>query len=1000
MAEEKEASFPIEEFKGINRNLDREDMGAYNFWSAKNLWEKRIGLLETRGGSDDFADIPALAGTIAVQTVGFSSTPDAGSFSLIFNEIESVSFAYTANFATLQNGLRNIRGLESITVSGSFAAGFTITFTGYDGAVALLTEGSNTLTASAVAVTTSIASSVTGVAKTKQLTKVMSVTKIYKDDNTTARVAAVGVSSPTILYDTIGNLPAGIGVAFSNESGAYFNVGSVFGGLTWGGEHLAIYVRLVGYGYEAWYGGAPSSISGYSSGVAQKLTVTISADLGPRITGYELYVAVNCGTTGTPRQVILWNGFKSLVGVSSDTHEYWYTPLGQGGAIALNTQVGETKASFTASGSSSGGSLISGKTYYVSVIPHHIKIQTSTDRRCAWSAASMSRNGDADIIPVTIPGTPGEPYGSISISSISTAKVSFVTCIGETPELLIPVDVWNDSAGLGTVEITDYPSGSPAVFNIIPTSSGVGTYVFKSSRYSLYDMFIRVDDDGTVNPIYFSRLDADGNVNDEIDKATLYITAAISNVADNFPVPGVQNRYDFEQVGNLAFFVNGYNVRDPRSQSLGYTFDHRTGSNYSMTDGYIAAPVIEEYQATQLTLPIFDYISKFEGSVMLAGGPRVVDENTGLAQSAGDDVYFSRALDPYDFTIPGAASTTHQTIRATNTLIHDSSEKISGIGIYSGTSSDSGPYTRFLITKKNSLSVLNAVPEASGTPATLGQASLSVISSKSGCVNGHTIVNTPIGTILAAADNVYLLRDVGEPTPVGQNLRHLLRGADMTYAHAVYHDGHYKLSFYHSDYSGSSSSNNVELWLNITKMIEQKGAPDWVGPMTGRSVQYSFVEDKALDGLQDDIARDRIVCDGSAVRLYKADVEQGLDDCFDFNTRVTGELETKDYPISQQDDNWNKLLKRTYWKLKTQRVSTDPLDYTETTYVDGVTFEALAATAYGLSATDFDDQPLTLSRVFPTGRPRGRIFRKKFSTQHRVGIAGFALNYEIERRRI
>jgi hypothetical protein len=51
MATDREAAFPVEDFMGVNRQVDREDLGPNQFYSLQNLWEKKLGVLETRGGS-------------------------------------------------------------------------------------------------------------------------------------------------------------------------------------------------------------------------------------------------------------------------------------------------------------------------------------------------------------------------------------------------------------------------------------------------------------------------------------------------------------------------------------------------------------------------------------------------------------------------------------------------------------------------------------------------------------------------------------------------------------------------------------------------------------------------------------------------------------------------------------------------------------------------------------------------------------------------------------
>jgi hypothetical protein len=102
-----------------------------------------------------------------VQKIAFSAVPDAGSFKIAFGSYGTTALiAHTANAAAVQAAIRLLTGLGSITVSGNFTAGFSITFTGIDGGVAACTTpgGDNSLTNTAVPVTTTITEETAGVA--------------------------------------------------------------------------------------------------------------------------------------------------------------------------------------------------------------------------------------------------------------------------------------------------------------------------------------------------------------------------------------------------------------------------------------------------------------------------------------------------------------------------------------------------------------------------------------------------------------------------------------------------------------------------------------------------------------------------------------------------------------------------------------------------------------------------------------------------------------------
>jgi uncharacterized phage protein gp47/JayE len=111
--------------------------------------------------------VTLIAGTDEVQTISFSATPDEGSITFFYRTEETSALAYNdaTPAATLQTYLRALDFLSEVVVSGSFAAGFVITFSGADGKQEhpLLTVGTSTLKASSVDVTTTITETTPGV---------------------------------------------------------------------------------------------------------------------------------------------------------------------------------------------------------------------------------------------------------------------------------------------------------------------------------------------------------------------------------------------------------------------------------------------------------------------------------------------------------------------------------------------------------------------------------------------------------------------------------------------------------------------------------------------------------------------------------------------------------------------------------------------------------------------------------------------------------------------
>ena len=88
------------------------------------------------------------AGTDEVQLIQFSSVPDAGTWTLIFDGDETGSLTNLSTAVDIQTALNALTNLSGVTVSGNFAAGFAATFAGDDGQQnqPLLQVGTNTLT--------------------------------------------------------------------------------------------------------------------------------------------------------------------------------------------------------------------------------------------------------------------------------------------------------------------------------------------------------------------------------------------------------------------------------------------------------------------------------------------------------------------------------------------------------------------------------------------------------------------------------------------------------------------------------------------------------------------------------------------------------------------------------------------------------------------------------------------------------------------------------------
>jgi uncharacterized phage protein gp47/JayE len=92
-------------------------------------------------------NVTLVAGVDEVQNIAFSASPTSGTFTLKYNNEETVALNYDASNADVQTALNNLNSLSGIVVTGSIAADFVITYSGNDGKQPqpLLTVGTNSL---------------------------------------------------------------------------------------------------------------------------------------------------------------------------------------------------------------------------------------------------------------------------------------------------------------------------------------------------------------------------------------------------------------------------------------------------------------------------------------------------------------------------------------------------------------------------------------------------------------------------------------------------------------------------------------------------------------------------------------------------------------------------------------------------------------------------------------------------------------------------------------
>lgn len=999
MATTKELSFPVEDFMGVDRQVDQENISDYNQWTVQNLWEKKLNVLETRGGSADFAtgwpsnatgldnvcrifkDTLDHKRIVAVQgsedtpgTPQLSSIPTGVSLSWVTGSGSwFISISGNTNFDYTPHGL--FLRFYGYGYDKFYYVSDVTTITGYTAATAstLKVSVSSALADSNITGIEVYGVVATGYGTNTSLLSPIWVGRIDLIANPTGNFSFADApvsrtaTSPTSEV-LVGSLPAEYTIAGQNVSGATLIANKTY--------YVAVLPQYL-------YSGSEFSLNAYrqfGAGATQLGTDNIlSITLAPG----ENSISVNYPTYDLTQPPTFNN---MLIAIGEDPQ--------------LLQVIGITNINTNASG---GGQQIFQIESFPQNNPGVVDIEWVSESACnlRFRQSDFSTNdtltlieNDGTKIPVFITRQSGvnrtdeipDPRAGEYIS------VAFTAGSGSSDGTVGPDS--SEASGYPT-NYDPIPANSRIQFNYSSGGSMPGGVTADTDYYwQTYGNTSGILTDANGSAV--SITSTGSKVYMVLNASTTAYPQCAANPVDCFyvggaylPQPLIGQKFAFAQYHDLAYFVTGISNNTALSTNAGFLNSPISGTSYYVTDGTVAALVVNDFSSSPTPVPPATIIFVYQDSVVVGGG-----------EICGDTVYFSRATNPANFEVvnnPGL----NQFFQ-----VDGKGEWVTGFGIFTYSLVYVIPTTFLFVTKKNSCFLLENLPvvntDSAGAATTWPTTFLQRISKSVGTPQGRTIIHTPIGLIFAAVDNVYLCRGGGAPQPVGDPLMFILMQSDLSQASAVYHDQQYKLSFYNSNWPGTSGYNNVEFWLDVRKMNETQGKPDWKGPMIGRQIDYDEVENLTGDGTVYNLTRDRVCVDRENMRVYKTDIIPAETDTtvYDFTTAVESLIETKYYRVTPKDDNWNKLFTRTYWKVRTNCVSASPLSATEQTYVDGTLVDTQTLSFSGQASVNFDDQPQSVSVNFPTTRYRGRVIKKIFSTNQRIGIGGFELFYIVERRRL
>ena len=701
-------------------------------------------------------------------------------------------------------------------------------------------------------------------------------------------------------------------------------------------------------------------------GANNTLRITVPANIDPRILGINVYTTVEVWTALSGAVYSVWVGYIDLnaAGTRGTNYDFSQAPITQTGAPGVTGVMfgSVTKPNYRLV-ATTGGTLTPGKTYFVSVMEQYM----CNDALGSPPGGTAFRVREETVQSITL-GAGQNAIAVIPNASPPGDSACYLIAVGEDQQLMQPIFITNVFAAPADINyIYTLPLASPNVAGIYRVDAQYSMYMWAACDAACYDMFFRYSSSAATGtlPIYVARtllINTWSITSSRFVGVDIYGGYVIAR-EKGYMSDGA--RYRFTQYGEAGLIVND------TINSRG-TSPVNVPGDYLITDGKVAAVVIMDFGVTYV--PKSTYITTFQESVAMGGGL--------LGSEAYSNVYFSNAYNVANFSDTGSGAA------LAFVGLDTAGEPIMGMGIYSITTADEGVNTQFIVGSRTKLFKLNTIPDSSA----FGSAYMDQLSNKIGLASHETIVNTEIGTIICGLDDLYLLRDSGEPSPIGQDVANFINpldkstGLDTSYWNAVYHDGHYKLAY---SIPGASAP-TLELWLNIKKTKANKGKPSWYGPHTGRTIQYSIVDEPLAQGE----TSKRIIINTTTDTNNYADDPAYLTD---IGATIPTVLE-KEF-VGDGGEFANKKVVRHQVRGR----ATARINMLSKWYADGELKETSVTAMIPLvNRTEILSQPTQVFPFFPAGRVRGRTLKLRLETetQERFGISGLLIGVRAERRRI